>query len=619
MGDGTRGITLVTPSTRRHPLEWTAEWFALAALTKLCIYLLIGLVLAQTAASLFMPRGSALTIVSDLIQGTLLLVATATYLGNTSGSRCPAFHIRLFWMLMSAGMIFWLIYQGMWSYFEVVKRQEVPNPFLGDIVLFLHLVPMIAALAVLPHLHEEERDERVRMLDFALLLTWWVFLYVYAVIPWQTVRVDEAAYSANFNLTYLTEKLLLLAALAVLAYTAQGGWRQVYGQLLGASALYASSSYVANWAIFHKLYYSGSIYDIPLSASMAWMAAAPLLAFRLDLSDSKPSRPLLGVWITRLSVLALFSLLWTALHSELDPALPQAVKAFRITVSLLAMIVMGIVVFWRQRLLRVELSMLLERSRRSLDDLKDLQEKLIQSEKLASLGQLVGGAAHEINNPLTAMLGYSDLLCASNLAAEEQIQAAQIGEQVRRTTTLVQSLLTFARQAPAALAAVDINSVLQTALRRLAPRLKEGDASMRLELSPALPRVLADSNQILHVCLHLAGQVCVHLDHEAQATLLVRTRSEGDFVQVDFFSCDSSVGPSPRPTPQPSHFHAVDTEKASSLSLSACCRIVEEHGGRLLQYPTPGNSGFRMELRVAANSAGRSYGGPSRAAARSGS
>src|SRR5208282_5748308 len=214
-----------------------------------------------------------------------------------------------------------------------------------DIVLFLHLVPMIAALAVLPHLREDERDERIRMLDFALLLTWWVFIYVYAVIAWQMAQVDEAAYSANFNFAYLTEKLVLLLALAILAYTAQGGWRQLYGQLLGASALYASSSYVANWAIGHKLYYSGSIYDIPLSVSIAWMAAAPLLALRLDLSDSKPTKPLLGVWITWLSMLALFSLIPAALYSELTTEPPPSVRAFRITVSLLAMVVTGVVVF----------------------------------------------------------------------------------------------------------------------------------------------------------------------------------------------------------------------------------------------------------------------------------
>ena len=574
--------------------------------------LLVSLPLAQVTASLLMHRGPALTIASDLIQDAVLLLATAAFLNNTARARSNTFHIRLFWILMSTGMVFWLTYQAMWNYFEVIKRQDVPNPFLGDVVLFLHLVPMIAALAVLPHLREDERDERIRMLDFTLLLTWWLFVDVYLVIPWQTVLVDEPTYSANYNFAYLTEKLVFLVSLAALAYTSRGGWRSLYGHLLGAGALYASSSYVANWAIAHRTYYSGSVYDIPLTVSMAWMAAIPILAARYDLSASKPAKPILGIWITRVSMFALFTLPWAALQAELDPTLPFPVRKFRILVSLFAMVVMGIMVFWRQRLLGSELAYFLDKSRSSYDDLKTLQQQLIQSEKLASLGQLVGGAAHEINNPLTAMLGYSDLLSASGLPPREQQQAIRIGEQVRRTKTLVASLLTFARQAPPKLAALDPNSVLQTAMRLLAPQFEAQALTLRLELASSLPPVLADSNQLLHVCMHLAGQIAAQATPATHSALIVRTRQDGDRVLVEFFAgvpfmkaplCDAVLS-------------SEGANKPSTLSQSACSRIVEDHNGRLLRPSDSEVSAFRLELPITVRSVTAQ---PNRAAALSGS
>lgn len=586
-------------------------WFRLTRRNQFWLSLLISLTLAQVAASVFMKRGDALTIASDLIQGTLLVAATAVFLPRTSASASTSFRTRLFWILMTTGMVFWLTYQGMWNYFEVIKRVEVPDPFVGDIVLFLHLVPMIAALAVLPHLPADERDERIRILDFSLLLTWWVFIYVYLVVPWQTVAVDEPAYSSNFNFAYLTEKLALLIALAILAYTASGGWRYLYGQLLAANALYASSSYVANWAIGHKSYYSGSIYDIPLTVAIAWIALVPIFAKHLSLPESAPSKPVLGIWITRLSMLALFSLPWMALHAELDIALPGVVRKFRITASLLTMIVMGIMVFWRQHLLAGELKYFLDKSRNSYDELKNLQARLIQSEKLASLGQLVGGAAHEINNPLTAMLGYSDLLSASNLPTAERQQAIKISEQVRRTKALVTSLLTFARQAPAKLTPVDLNSVVQTAMRLLAPQTEAQSVVVRIELSPDLPHVLADSNQLLHVCLHLAGQIGSQLNPEVHSALFVRTYRDGDRVITDFLADAPFLQP-------PSFRESLTSEGAnrpSTLSLSACCRIVEEHGGQLSSPSSVEIPAFRMELPVATKASVA----PTRIAARSAS
>ena len=584
----------------------------MSARNKFWVFLLGVLVLAQVLASLFIARGETLTIASDLIQGALLLVATTAFLPNASRTRSPMRRTRIFWILMSLGMLFWLAYQLMWNYFEVWKHQNVPDLFTGDVVLFLHLVPMMAALAFLPHLREEERDTRIRMLDFALLLTWWIFLYVYTVIPWQTVQVDERVYSANLNTLYLIEKLVLLAALAVLAYAARGGWRQLYAQLLGASALYASTSYLANWAIGRQIYYSGSVYDIPWVFSVAWLAMIGKLAGHFDLTESKQSQPLLGVGITRLGMIALFSLPWFALYSLLETGLPPSVQAFRVTLTLLTIVVMGTMVFWRQSLLAAELSLLLETSRRSFEELKTLQAQLIQSEKAASMGQLVGGAAHEINNPLTAMLGYSDLLGTSTLPPRERRLAERVADHVRRTKTLVASLLTFARQAPAKMALVNLNSVVQTVLRLLAPQLEAQAIGLRSELGPSLPPVLADSNQLLHVCMHLASQVSTRVRAEVSPVLQILTRCEGDRVVVEF----SSDAPSASFTYQPLQ-DSTSGAKSATLSLSACCRIIEEHSGSILACgSTEGYTAFRVVLPVMAQPAGQSLSSGSSGATR---
>ncbi len=568
----------------------------MATRDKLWSVLLASLVAAQVSVSLLMRRGDALTIANDLIQTALLIVAVVAFYPNTSGARNPGRRTRLFWILMTGGMLFWLAYQGMWNYFEVLRRKDVPDPFAGDIVLFLHLVPMMAALALAPHQQQDDRDTRISMLDFAFLLAWWLFLYVYTVIPWQYVRVNELFYSTNFNQVYLTEKLVLLAALAVLASASVGGWRLLYAQLLGASALYASSSYVANWAIGHQIYYSGSIYDVPLTISIAWIALIGKFARRYSLTESSQhSESPLGVWVTRVGMLAVFSLPWFALHSELDAASPAPVRKFRITLCLATMIVMGVMVFWRQKLLGGELSQLLQGSRRSYEDLKTLQGQLIQSEKLASLGRLVGGAAHEINNPLTAMLGYSDLLSTSPLPPKEEQQATRISEQVRRTKTLVASLLTFARQAPANLSTIDLNSILQTAMRLLQPQFETQHITPHLELGASLPSILADSNQLLHVCLHLAGQASTSLHSAGSSVLRIQTRQEAGSVVLDFIGGVSSSQPD----------WAVpnldDAAKPTTLSVSACRRIVQEHGGRILSQRSPdGHVDFRLELPVAA-------------------
>ena len=110
------------------------------------------------------------------------------------------------------------------------------------------------------------------------------------------------------------------------------------------------------------------------------------------------------------------------------------------------MLIMGSLVFLKQHLLDIELIRLLRASQQSFQELQLLQTQLVQSEKLASLGQLVGGAAHELNNPLTAMLGYSELLATTNLTSEQRSLAEKVSQQAKRIRILVASLLSFAKQ-----------------------------------------------------------------------------------------------------------------------------------------------------------------------------
>ena len=195
----------------------------MSALSKVWIAVVAALVLTQAAGSLILTSGFRLIVLSNIVGCALLLSGTLALLPNVLSTRGRT---RLFWILMTLGVAAWLVYQVLWSYFELWLRQDVPNPFAGDIVLFLHLVPMMAALALQPHEEQDYRTTRLGSLDFALLLTWWVYLYLYAVIPWLYSHTDETIYEHSLNTLYLTEKLVLLAALAVLWTRSRDGDRK---------------------------------------------------------------------------------------------------------------------------------------------------------------------------------------------------------------------------------------------------------------------------------------------------------------------------------------------------------------------------------------------------------
>jgi diguanylate cyclase (GGDEF)-like protein len=346
------------------PRKWT-----LAVCTLTCAYGLVSILAA---------RGFALTAFGDISQNVILLCATLAAVLNIWKASPRG---KLFWSLIALGLGMWLASQVMWTYVEVFQRHETPNPFFGDVILFLHVVPMMAAVAIQPHRGQSDRAIRAGKLDFALLLIWWLFLYLFFVIPWQYVHLSEAAYGRSFDLLYVSEELVLAAVLVVVWHQSRGAWRRVYFHFLGATLLYCIASLVASEAIDLHWYYSGSLFDVPLVAGMLWFVRIGFEWTRGNADDSveQSSARGYGIWKARLAMVAVFvtpiMLAWAQLAEG-----PQRVRTYRLLLTVAVMITMGGLVFLKQHLLDRELLNLLRLSRQNLDEMSRLKDELENKE-----------------------------------------------------------------------------------------------------------------------------------------------------------------------------------------------------------------------------------------------
>jgi len=540
--------------------------------------------IALVVAALALPQSPGLNTFSDLTQCLLLASGTASFVPL---ARRAAGRLRLFWTLICLGFAFWFSYQLMWTFYEVILHRDVPDLFDGDIILFVHIVPLMAALALRPHIPRDEYAARLGRLDFGLLIIWWFYLYVLTVMPWQYVVEDVAAYNRNLNAVYLSEKIAFLVALVLCWSGSKGAWRILYANLFGVGFCYSAGSYMANWAIGRNVYYSGSAYDIPLAVAMAWLTWIGL-STRVEEPEGEVSQvsTAYGVWVARASMIAVFSLPLFAVFTLSNVLVPAHIRHFRVVLTLGAAFVMGIMVFVRQHLLDRELMRLLSRSQESFENLKRLQAQIVQSEKLASIGQLVGGAAHELNNPITAMLGYSDLLLSTPLTPNQQPLAAKIGQHVRRTKTLVATLISFARQVPAPKTPIDLNALARTAVKLIESQSQALNIQIETHFEAALPRVLGDSNQLLQVCMQLMGSG-LHTISDGGGKVIVSTaRQAGTTVLLVTTEAISQT--------------AHETGAGSSpdeLALSACEGIVQEHRGQIFrERRDAGSLLLRVEL-----------------------
>jgi hypothetical protein len=563
----------------------------LSKLSKVWLAAVAAAAASVALAALILPQSFRLTALSDLVQCFLLLSGAAAFVPLALRSRG---RMRLFWSLLTLGIAFWLSYTLLWTYHEVVERRDVPDLYAGDIVLFLNLVPLMAALALRPHVRQDEYAARLGRLDFALLLVWWFYLYVLIVIPWQYVVPDVAAYNHNLDAAYNAEKVVVLVGLAGCWMSSKCHWSKLYASLFAVSITYAAGSTLANWAIERKTYYSGSLYDIPLVAAMAGLTGIGLCT-KADAPEAKGRVSTgYGVWVAHCGMIAAFSLPLFGVWA-LSEAIPPRMRTFRLALTLAAALGMGMMVFFRQHRLDRELIHLLQYSQESFDNLKDLQAQILQSEKLASIGQLVAGAAHELNNPITAMLGYSDLLLSMPLTPQQEPLAAKIGQHARRTKALVASLISFARQARVPKTLLDLNTLARTAIKLTQAQWEPLQIEICTQLDAALPKVLGDSNQLLQMCLQLVEN-CLHLISERGSAkgLTISSQQQGKTAVLEIATGLILSGPL-------SSSHTLcPADPEDCFGLSACRGILQEHRGRIAcQRRDDGVIVVRVELPAA--------------------
>lgn len=559
----------------------------------------------------WVPAGAARTSAADVILCLLPLLVNGALLINAVTTD---WHKRVFWMLLAFSNSLWLAGQTIWTYIEIYQHQHAPYLFNGyhfnvDIVFYLHTIPLIAALALQPHKRSGVRTVLYGYVDFALLLCWWLYLYVFTVIPWRYIAVDGRRYILAFSVISLLQNLVFVAGAVYLCAQATGYWRQIYAHLAASRAIYVIRLLAIQMIAGRGTYTRGSLYDLPLLISILWMGTTGLYAyqnrgqedeFTLEPAAAHPAEDNSAdgtLWPSRMARAALLSLPLIGFWCMKVSVAPMAVHQFRVLVTLGAVLPLGFLAFLRHELVDRERLRLLRASHESIDNLKRLQTQFVQSEKLASIGQLVGGAAHEINNPLTAILGYSELL-ADDPSADDKTRrlAEKIREQARRTKTLITNLLSFARQVPSEQhTPLDINAIVNTSAQFRRFDLRGKNIRIDVQTAAGIPQVRGDMNQLLQVFTNIINNAVYAMEEAGGGTLTVRTLFEKGKVVILF----SDTGPGlrdPRLVFDP-FYTTKPVGKGTGLGLSICYGLIQDQGGQITCYNRPeGGATFRIEL-----------------------
>ncbi len=242
---------------------------------------------------------------------------------------------------------------------------------------------------------------------------------------------------------------------------------------------------------------------------------------------------------------------------------------------------------------------------RAMQTVKATQEQLIQSEKLSAVGQFVAGVAHELNNPLAAVIGFSELLQSAQTDDKTKGHLERIAKSAHRCHKIVHSLLSFARQEAPERKLVDLHTVLEEVLEIMAYDLRTSNVSVVKEYAPFVPKIMADPHQLQQVFVNILGNARQAIEpFQAEGRIVIRTHSTDGWVAVEFQDNGPGIKPQHLARIFDPFFTTKPAGKGTGLGLSLSYGLIQEHGGKISATSEPGHGAtFLIELPVAIGAA----------------
>lgn len=235
-----------------------------------------------------------------------------------------------------------------------------------------------------------------------------------------------------------------------------------------------------------------------------------------------------------------------------------------------------------------------------ITEVKNLQEQLIMQDRLVSIGQLVSGVAHELNNPLTSVIGFSELLLQRQLPDDVRADLQIVNQEAKRTSSIVKNLLTFARQRPQDKHPMQISEPIQSVLMLRNHEQSVNSIKVNTSFAPNLPLIMANGSQLQQVFFNLVTNAEFAMtEAHNRGTMTITAERAGDFVRVSIADDGPGIAPENMKRLFSPFFTTKELGKGTGLGLSICQGIVAEHGGKIWAESEPGQGAtFKVELPV---------------------